>query len=891
MPLFAKARSFLRNLFSSRGVDRDLDEEVRAHLDLLIEQNLRAGLPRAEAERAARLELGGIEQVKEQVRDQRLGSWLHSILSDCRYGLRQLRKNPGFTAAAVLTLALGIGANTVIFSVVSAVLLRPLPFPEPQKLVRVVSVRLRENAPDNASYPDFTDFRQQSHSFSQMAAFHTDRFTLTGHGEATHVQGAVVSADLFPLLGIRPFVGRAFLPEEDRPRAVTAVFSVILSHSLWRTRFGSDPAIVGKTIDLDNLSFVVVGVMPAGFQFPIQADPVDFWTTIAVDAVALPGEKPMTAQRGAHYLDVIARLKPEATPTQAQAELTTIVSALNQQYPENAPRTIWIVPELDQLVGSVRPALMLLLGAVGCVLLIACANLGNLLLSRGTSREKEIAVRGALGASRRRVIRQLLTENLLLAFLGGALGIALARWGIAPLVRLVPEDVPRLTDVHLDYTALLFTAALSLLTGVLFGLAPALQVSNGNFWESLRESGRGSSEGQRRTRLRSWLVAGDVAVATVLLVAAGLLIQSFLRLQRVELGYHPRGVLTFKVDLPFARYPVDHQPAFFQQSLARLNALPGVHSASAVLPLPLDGDDIDTVFAIEGQPLAEGHQPRTAYSWVEPAYFETLGINLKEGRDFTVRDDLNALPVVIVNETIARQYFPGQSPLGKRIRPQIGNGYQGAPMRQIVGVVADVRQRGLTSAPGPQVYVPRSQSPIGSMIFVVRTTVVPSSIADAARIEMQHVDPDLPIFRVKTLDQYFDQSVAQPHFLSVLLGIFAALAVLLAAVGIYGVISYSASQRTHEMGVRMALGADRRDVLLLVVGHGFRLALIGAAAGIIVSLLLTRFLSSLLYQVAPTDPFTFVAVLLLLGTVAFLACYIPARRATKVDPLVALRYE
>ncbi len=814
-----------------------------------------------------------------------------TLLQELRYGLRILANNTGFTAVAVLTLALGIGANTALFSVVSAVLLRPLPFPEPDRLVSVVSMRLRENAPDNASYPDFADWRAQNHVLARMAAFHTDSFTLTGQGEAAHIPGAVVSADLFSLLGVNPALGRPFLPDDDKLGGTNGGFSIILSHRLWRERFGADPGIVGRTISLDNRSFTVVGIMPPGFQFPVQSGPVDFWITMAVEFLAPPGGKSMAEQRGAHYLDVIARLKPHVSRAQAQAEMNTIVSALNKQYPENAPRGIRIVPELDRLVGDVRPALLILLAAVGCVLLIACANVANLLLARGTARQKEMAVRGALGAGRGRMIRQLLTESGVLAALGGALGATLALWGIPFLIRLVPQDIPRLADVHLDGPVLLFTALLSLLTGVLFGLAPALQVSRSNFLEPLKEGGRGSSESLRHHRIRNALAVGGVAVAAVLLVGATLLLQSLLRLQRIDPGFNPHHVLTFKVDLPYVRYSDLRQTEFFRQALQRLNHLAGVRSASAVLPLPLDGNEISTSFDIAGQPMAEANQPRTNYSWTEPAYFRTLGIPLLSGRDFTWADDLQATPVVIINATLAKRFFPGQNPLGRRIKPQIGNGYSAPPMREIVGIVADVKQTGLTGEPYPEVYVPLAQSPLGSMLIVIRTEVDPSSVVGPVRKGIAAMDRDLPIYGLKTLDQYCGQSLAQPRFYSLLLGLFAALALVLAAVGLYGVISYSVTRRTHEIGVRMALGAERKDVLRLVVSQGLKLALAGVALGIIGAFGLTRFLMSLLYGVKPTDPATFIVVALVLGGVALAACYLPARRATNVHPVEALRYE
>jgi putative ABC transport system permease protein len=882
---------FSQRFFRRALTEKHLDAELRFHLEQQIADYIAAGMTPEEAGRRARLEFGGLDQVKEGCREVGATRLMETLIQDLRYGLRQLRRSPGFTAVAVATLALGIGANTAIFSVVSAVLLRPLPFPAPERLVRVMSMRLHGGVSDNASYPDFADWRARNHVFAHLAAFNTDSFTLTGQGEAAHVQGAIVSADLFSLLGVKPILGRTFLPDEDKLSATTEGFPIIISHRLWRERFGRDSGIVGRSISLDNRSFIVVGVMPAGFQFPLNAEPMDFWTTMAIEFVTAPGLPSMAEQRGAHYLDVIARLKPGVSISQAQAEMSTIVSALNKQYPENSPRGIRIMPELDRLVGDVRLALLILLAAVGCVLLIACANVANLLLARGTGRQKEMAIRGALGAARVRIIRQLLTESVMLAALGGTLGAAVALWGIPMLIRLVPQDIPRLADVRLDASVLLFTSFLSLLTGVLFGLAPAMQASHSNFAADLKESARRLSGGPQRDRIRSLLVIGDVAIAAVLLVGAGLLIQSFWRLQRIPPGFDPHRVLTFKIDLPYIHYPGLHQSEFFQQAVTRLGQLPGVRSASAVLPLPLDGEDVGTMFDIDGEHVSEANQPRATYSWAEPGYFRTVGIPLLQGRDFADADDLKARPVVIINQTLARRFFPDQNPLGRRIKPGIGNGYSAPPMREIVGVVGDVKQKGLTAEPDPQVYVPLAQSPLGSMIVVMRTEVDPSSMVAAARNVIAGMDKDLPISGVRTLDDYLDHSVAQPHFFSLLLGMFAALALALAAVGLYGVVSYAATQRTHEIGVRMALGAERKEVIRLVVAQGFKLTLMGIALGIAGAFLLTRFLSSLLYGVTSTDPSTFVAVSLLLAAVALLASYMPARRAAQVDPMVALRHE
>ena len=871
--------------------DADLARELRDHLELEAEeQRAAAGLSPEQAASAAHRALGNTLTIEEDVRATWGLQWLETLVQDAHFGLRQLRRNPGFTIVAVLTVALGIGVNTAIFSIVNAVLLRPLPFAAPNQLVSVVSTR-KGGIADNASYPDFADWRTQNHVFSQMAAYISDNFTLTGQGNATHIQGAIVSADLFSLLGVNPALGRAFVPEEDKLPAENGAFPMILSHHLWRERFGSDIAVLGRTVEIDNRNFTVVGVMPPGFQFPVQGQPGDFWMTMAIALVSVPGTPSMAEQRGAHSLDVIARLKPHVSIVQAQAEMNAIVSRLNQQYRESAPRGVKVLPEIDEVAGPARPVLLILLAAVGCVLLIACANVANLMLARGASRQKELAVRSALGASRGRVIRQLLTESVLLALIGGALGTALGLWGISALIGLLPVNIPRLTGVRIDDTVLIFTGLVSLSTGILFGLSPALQASKLAFVESLKEGSGGSSEGAHRARTRGLLVVADIAVATLLLAGAGLLINSFIRLQHVDPGFSSQNVLTFKVDLPYARYSGLRQTQFFQRAIERFNHLPGVRSASAVLPLPLDGDDVNTFLTIEGQPVAQGDRPRAGYSWIEPGYFRTVGIPLIQGRDFNATDDLQSTPVVLINETFARRFFPHTDPVGKRIKPGISNGYKSSPLREIVGVVGDVRQHGLVSPPYPEVYVPVAQSPLGSMNFVIRTEVEPLSVVTALRKEMAAMDTNLPFYGVQTFRQYLGDGYAIPRFVTLLLGLFAGLALALAAIGLFGVISYSVSRRTHEIGIRMALGAKKKDVLRIVVGQALILTLIGLAIGLVGALALTRFLRSLLFEISPTDPLTFIAVPILLALVALLACYIPMRRAVRVDPMIALRYE
>jgi predicted permease len=883
--------NFCRNLFQKQRVDQDLDQEIRSYLDFVAEEKARSGMSRDEALRQARRELGGVEQLKENVRDVRVGVSMDNLLQDLRYGLRVLRRNPGFAATAILTLALGIGATTAIFSVVDTVMFKPLPFPSADRLVRVQSVIAATGHGDVASYPDFVDWRVRNHVFDGIAVFRTNDFTLIGVGEPLHLPGAVVSAQLFSLLGITPALGRSFFPEEDKPAAAGGADPVILSSDLWRREFGSDASVLGRTIQLGGQPFSVIGVMPPAFQFPIQGEHIELWTTIAVDARG--GANAMTEERGAHYLDVIGLLKPEVKLQQAQAEMATIASTLNQQHPENKPRTVHIVPEIQGLIGPLRTPLLVLLGAVGCVLLIVCVNVANLLLARANERHTEMAVRAALGASRRRAICQLLTESVALGLLGGSLGLAVALALLRLLVRFIPAEVPRLDAIGLDARLLSFAFLVSLLAGILFGLGPALRVSKISLTESLKKSGRGSGRGgKEHSRLRDALVMSEAALAMVLLLGAGLLTQSFLHVIQVDPGFNPHHVLTFQLDSPPGEQD-SRTPAFFRQVVARISTVPGAGSASAVASLPLTGDSIGTSIEIEGQPTPMGSRPSTAFNVVEPNYFHTLGIALVAGRDFTKYDDSKSTLVVIINRTLAQEFFPNQDPIGKHIRPGIGigNGASESPMREIVGVISDVKQNGLSADAAPEVYAPLAQSPMDGMFIVVRATNDPTSIAGSVRRQLASFDKNAPVYHVETLDQHLVQSVATPRFITLLLSGFSGLALMLACLGIYGVISYIVVQRTHEIGIRMALGAKRGDVLRMIIAEGLRPALAGVAVGILCALKLTHILSSLLYDVKPTDPLTFAAVSLILVGVALLACYIPARRAAKADPMLSLRYE
>jgi len=810
------------------------------------------------------------------------------LWQDLRYGIRMLLKAPSVSIVATIALALGIGANTAIFSVVNAVLLRPLPFAHSESLMNVWETdSIRGSKRGSASYPNFVDWRDQNHVFEHLSSYHTNDFILTGRGDSARLQGAVINADMFPILQVSPVIGRGFLPDEDKPSENGRV--VILSQDLFQRRFNADPNVIGQSIVLDAKPYTIVGVMPRAFQFPVQNDPVELWTTVAVDR---EGEDPITDERGAHYMNVIGRLKPGVTKEQAQAEMTQIGARLEQQYPDkNLHRSIGVEPTLEALVGDIRPTLLILLGAVGCVLLIACANVANLLLARAMTRHKEMAIRAALGASRMRVIRQLLTESVVLSLAGGALGLVLAIWWSDLLVALGKQSIPRALQVGLDWRVLIFTLGVSVLTGVVFGLVPALHSSKTELTESLKEGGRSGGEGARRNGVRGVLVVTELAIAVILLVGAGLLIQSLWRLRNVSPGFESQNLLTFAVGIPDVKYPTEKQDPFYRDLVTRVQALPGVRSASSIIPLPLSGDMFRISFAIDGRPVAKGDQPSADFFAVSDDYFKTMGIPLVSGRVFTQRDSVNAPGTIIINQEFARQYFPGENPIGKRLKPGISTTEKEADWREIVGVVGDVRNRNLSSELRAGYFVPQAQVPFNQMSIVVRTTGDPKALITAVQNEVHSMDRELPVFNVKTMDEYISATVAAPRFNATLLVIFASVALVLTIVGLYGVMSYTVAQRTNEIGIRMALGAQRGDVLRLIVSQGFKLVLLGLGIGLAGAFALTRVISSLLFGVTTKDPITFAAVTTLLTVVALLACYIPARRATRLDPLSALRYE
>jgi putative ABC transport system permease protein len=814
---------------------------------------------------------------------------METLLQDIRYGIRMLAKNPGFTAIAVLTLALGIGANTAIFSVVNAELLRPLPYRDPGQLVRVATANARIHTVSGAvSYPDFSDWRSQNHVFQNMAAYVDSSFALTDIEQPAHLAAATVSARMFDLLEVSPELGRGFQPEDDEPHHHV----VILSHSLWKERFGGDPQIIGRVITLDNSAYTVVGVMPASFQYLLQRETPALWSSFSPLRESTADSPAMSDERDAHFMRVIARLKPGVTVAEAQSNMDVITASLAKQYPDtNKYFSAHVVSEQEELTHSIRPALFVMMVAVGFVLLIACVNIANLLLARATGRTREIAIRSALGAGRKRVVRQLLTESFLLALMAGALGLLLALWGSAALVRYSPANLPRIAEIQMDGWVLAFTMGLSLATGMLFGLAPALQVSHVNIVDALKEGALSSTAGRGRHALRSSLVIVEMALALVLLVGSGLLIRSLLHLQNVNPGFDAHNVMTSNVDLPDAKYTDAKKAQYFTDLMPHLNSLPGVQSAAGIYPLPMGGDEIRTSFQVDGHPVAKSEEAHTSLRDVTPDYFATMRIPILQGRDFGAQDQVASTPVIIINEALARQVFAGENPIGKHIMPEVGQGASEPVMREIVGVVGNVKSRDLSDEWTPESYIPYAQLSFGSLTLVVRSAQDAHSLAKSIAETVRSLDKDLPAYAPKTVEDYLNGTIAQPRFNTYLLGIFAALAMLLTAVGLYGVISYSVAQRTHELGIRMALGGQPRDMLRLVVGQGLRLAIFGVGIGLAAAFALMHFLSSMLFGVSTADPISYVAVVSLLLAVVIVACYVPARRAMHVDPMVALRYE
>ncbi len=817
-------------------------------------------------------------------------------MNDLRFAIRQLFKEPRFTVVAVLALAIGIGANTAIFSVINAVLLKPLPFPHPKQLVAWGSIDSRLPQREgfrSVSYPDFFDFRKQNQSFAHLAVYQESSLALSGEGAAQSLRAAIVSGEFFEVLGVHPLLGRTFTVAEEQAGGGPHGLGVVLGHSFWMKQFGGNKGVVGKSIHLDGQLYTVIGIMPPGFVFPLDDDNSDVFITIAKDAVNADGSKPPTTQRGSHMISGIGRLKPGVTAAAANAELQTIAAALTKQYPDtNTHFSAGAAPLRETLVVGVARGLYVLFGAVVCVLLIASANVANLLLARATVRQKEIALRAALGASRTRILRQLLTESVLLAGLGGLLGLVFAAWGTEFLVSLVPESIPRAQSIGLDGMVLGFTFLASLGTGIVFGLAPALQTSRLDLREALNESARGSSSGQHH-RLRHALVVFEVALALVLLTGAGLLLQSFARLSEVNPGVQPKNLLTAGISLSDTAYPTPEKIIQFQRELLEgVRALPGVREASLVTPLPLSGSNFASSVNLEERPKPDGQQDSCPFRLAGIDYFQTMGIPLLKGRLFSDQDRFNSKPVVIVNQRFVQRFFPGENPIGKRIQPGLSLTEKDGPMREIIGVVGNVKHQSLQADFTPEMYIPTTQFPLTFFSLVVRSeTGRPDSLTNSIRGVVSRIDPDVPLVRVRTFDSLLSRSLARPRFNALLLSIFAGVALLLTAIGIYGVMAYSVAQRRQEIGIRMALGAQKGDVLRLVVGDGMRLTALGVLIGVAAAFGLTRLLGNLLYGVGSFDGVTFGAVALLLAVIALLACWLPAQRAAGVNPLTALREE
>jgi putative ABC transport system permease protein len=810
---------------------------------------------------------------------------MQTLLQDLKYGVRMLAKSPGFTTVAVLTLALGIGANTAIFSVINATLLAHLPYSQPDRIVVVWEHDPSRGFPRNSVSPgNFLHWQDANTVFEQMAAFVDIRADLTGTGEPEQIPGQAITPNLFSLLGINARLGRAFVAEEGHPGNDDVA---LLSHALWQRRFGGAPDIVGKRIMLGGKSTVVVGVMPPGFQLLIQrgsflGEHAQFWSPIAF--------KPEDRTPIGRYLMVVARLKQGVSLAQAQSQMDSISLDLAKQFPEiDRGWGVQLVGLRNQFFGSIRPALLVLLGAVGFVLLIACANVANLLLVRAARRRRELAIRFTMGASRARIARQLLTETMILAVAGGSASAFLAFWGTDLLLALSPKGLIDAHALKVDFRVLTFLTALTILTGFLFGLLPALLATRTSPGDSLKEGERNFGVSVRRKRARDFFVIGEIGLALVLLTGSGLLIKSFLRLLNVAPGFDPHNLLTLKVDLPSARRSKDPEViAFFADVLQRIKALPGVESASACSSLPFTGIGSGTSFTIQGRPASPENELSTDVRVIEPDYFRTMRIPLQQGRLFTRQEDARESHLVIVSEALVQKYFPNQNPLGKKITIDMKD--QNVPS-EIVGVVGDVRHHGLDSTPRPTIYWPHPELVYNLMMLVVRSNTDPIPLTSSICAIVQSLDPDLPISDVRTMEQWMSDNVAQARFNTLLLGIFSALALLLAVIGIYGVMSAAVTERTHEIGVRMALGATPRDIWRHTLAAGAIITLVGLSTGLAASLILTRLLSSLLYDVKPSDPMTLALVTAVLASVALLACYVPARRAMRVDPMVALRYE
>ena len=880
MPLIPRLISLCRNLFHKDRVDQEFTEEIQAYLDMLTETKIRQGLTPREARRNALVELGGVEQVHEKVREIRMGQFIETAWRDVRFGVRSLVHSPIFSVVTVLSLALGIGANTAIFSVVNGLLLRPLPYPEPEQIVHVWHTPPQQSFPGldrfSVSPANYVDWKAQSSAFEQMAVYTDWGFSLSTSNDPLSLIGAVVSSDFFSVLRTNAIQGRTFTPDEEQPGRDQVV---VIGHGLWQRAFGANPNIIGQTLTINSRSFTVVGIMPAGFEFPREAE---LWVPLAWN----DNDRKI---RSMHDYLVIARLKQNVSPEQAQAEMSTISSRLEQQYPEeNSGWGAVVIPLRDDLVGDIRTALLVLFCAVGFVLLIACANVANLMLARGANRQREIAVRIALGAGRARLIRQLLTESVLLAVTGGVLGLLLAVWGSKMLVQL--GSLPNTGDIGIDTRALGFTLLVSLGVGIIIGIVPALQFTRTNLSDTLKQGSGRTGGSSIKQHTRKALVVSEVALSLVLLIGAGLMIRSFWKLQNVDPGFDTSNALTMSIGLNLMRYSEPHQRlAFVDRAIEQIRAVPGVVSVGTTTKVPLAGGGSTQPFSIEGRPApAIAEQPMAQTRYISPDYFRAIGIPLRQGRFFSDQDRDNSVPVIIISEAMARRFWPGENPIGKRVTPSF---HPEPGPREIVGVVGDVKTSGLDVDSSAMMYLPFKQLALPFMSFVVRTASNPENLVQPVSKAIYSIDKEQALTDVQTMDQVLMKSLSDRRFNMTLLLTFAGVALVLAAVGVYGVMNYTVTLRRRELGIRMALGARRMDVLRLVMGQGLTLTLIGVAAGLISAYGLTRLMASLLYGVTATDYLTFASVPAVLIAVGVAASYVPARRATKVNPTIALRSE
>jgi predicted permease len=881
---------FLRfgGLFDKQQRDHELAEEMESHLQMHIEDNLRRGMSAQEARRQALIKLGGMEQTKEDYRDRRGLPFLETLWQDIRYGLRMVRRNPGFSAIAVFTLALGIGANTAIFSIVNGVLLKPLPYPEPQEIVKVWGYAENLGLPKDQiwfSAPEFVQLQQFNKSLTAVAAMTDASFNITANGGPERVEGAQVTPAMFSILGVRPAAGRVFTDAEGQPGHDQVL---MLGYGLWKRRFGADPSVIGRTLAVNGRAMTIVGVLPLGFNYPYESE---MWQPLAFGPSDLTPDN-----RGNHGYEVIARLKPNVTLAQGRADMQSVAHAIMTASPDYPYKKfnygMLLVPLLEETVGDVSAALWVLCGAVGLVLLIVCVNVASLLLARASAREREVAIRLALGAGGGRIIRQLLTESILLSGIGGIAGLLLAPFALHEIVQIGNVALPRMGDIQINGWVLLFAAAISIGTGILFGLAPALQAARTAPFEELKEGSHGASESGGKGRTRRVLIVCETALSVILLVGAGLLMRSFLRVLAIDPGFHSDKILTMRIALPQVKYstPVQNRN-FFREAVNRVAQLPGVQAAGATYALPLTSEGSSGSVTMDTQDVpADQRTVETDYGPVTPGYFEAMGFQLLEGRFFNASDTDTSAPVAIIDDTLAHSYFRSGDPIGRRVK--LGGSQSKSPWISVVGVVRHIHYRAIEAPSRVQLYWPESQDLFNApMSLAVRTSVTPLSLATTVIRTIQSLDADQPVYQVRDMTQLRADWVSQRFLALLLVGLFAGIALVLAAVGIYGVMAYSVTRRTHEIGIRLALGAQPRDVLRMMLWQGTTLTGIGLVIGVAMSFAVTRLMSSLLYGVSSSDPLAFLAGAAALFLVALAACYIPAYRATRVDPVIALRHE